>query len=163
MQLSLSLAWKYTWKGTAWGPFYILYIVELSPSKTTIHWISRYTRNREYFGTRWKRGKVLCVYSKHNNGKARSREDHGASPSLWKEYYRKTRQTIQVGSGNLHVEAFLQVKKLMEKTYSGTEQNMSEKQGKGQIMLHLPMKFENHVMNRENEFLRSWSGCIQVR
>jgi hypothetical protein len=23
--------------------------------------------------------------------------------SLWKEYYRKTRQTIQVGSGNLHV------------------------------------------------------------
>ena len=55
-------------------------------------------------------------------------------------------------------EAFLQVKKLMEKTYSGTEQNMSEKQGKGQIMLHLPMKFENHVMDRENEFLRSWSG-----
>ena len=105
MQLSLSLAWKYTWKGTAWGPFYILYIAELSPSasKTTIHWISRYTRNREYFGTRWKRGKVLYVYSKHNNGKARSREDHGASPSLWKEYYRKTRQTIQVGSGNLHV------------------------------------------------------------
>ena len=48
-------------------------------------------------------------------------------------------------------EAFLQVKKLMEKTYSETEQNMSEKQ-------HLPMKFENHVMNRENEFLRSWSG-----
>jgi hypothetical protein len=35
----------------------------------------------------------------------------------------------------------------MEKTYSETEQNMSEKQGKGQIMLHLPMKFENHVMN----------------
>jgi hypothetical protein len=46
----------------------------------------------------------------------------------------------------------------MEKTYSETEQNMSEKQGKGQIMLHLPMKFENHVMNREKEFLRSWSG-----
>jgi hypothetical protein len=42
---------------------------------------------------------VLCVYSKHNNGKARSRENHGASPSLWKEYYLKTRQTIQVGSG----------------------------------------------------------------
>ena len=86
-------------------PFLYLvhFIAELSPSKTTIHWISRYTRNREYFGTRWKRGKVLCVYSKHNNGKARSREDHGASPSLWKEYYRKTRQTIQVGSGNLHV------------------------------------------------------------
>jgi hypothetical protein len=33
--------------------------------------------------------------------------------------------------------AFLQVKKLMEKTYSETEQNMSEKQGKGQIMLHI--------------------------
>jgi hypothetical protein len=79
----------------------MLYIAELSPS-TTIHWISRYTRNREYFGTRWKRGKVLCVYSKHNNGKARSREDHGASPSLWKEYYLKTRQTIQVGSGKLN-------------------------------------------------------------
>ena len=62
---------------------FFLYIAELSPS-TTIHWISRYTRNREYFGTRWKRGKVLCVYSKHNNGKARSREEHGASPSLWK-------------------------------------------------------------------------------
>jgi hypothetical protein len=30
-------------------------------------------------------------------------------------------------------------------------------------MLHLPMKFENHAMNRENEFLRSWSGWIQVR
>jgi hypothetical protein len=73
----------------------------LSPS-TTIHWISRYTRNREYFGTRWKRGKVLCVYSKHNNGKARSIEDHGASPSLWKEYYLKTRQSIQVGSGKLN-------------------------------------------------------------
>jgi hypothetical protein len=85
MQLSLSLAWKYTWKGTAWDPFYILYNAELSPSKTTIHWISRYTRNREYFWTRWKRGKVLYVYSKHNNGKDRSREDHGASPSLWKE------------------------------------------------------------------------------
>ena len=55
-------------------------------------------------------------------------------------------------------EAFLQVKKLMEKTYSETEQNMSEKQGKGQIMLHLPMKFKNHAMNRENEFIRSWSG-----
>ena len=43
-------------------------------------------------------------------------------------------------------EAFIQVKKLMEKTYSETEQNMSEKQEKGQIM------FENHAMNRENEF-----------
>jgi hypothetical protein len=42
----------------------------------------------------------------------------------------------------------------MEKTYSETEQNMSEKQEKGQIMLHLPMKFENHAMNRENDFLR---------
>jgi hypothetical protein len=29
--------------------------------------------NREYFWTRWKRGKVLYVYSKHNNRKARSR------------------------------------------------------------------------------------------
>ena len=47
---------------------------------------------------------------------------------------------------------------MMEKSYSETEQNMSEKQGKGQIMLHLPMKFENHAMNRENEFIRSWSG-----
>ena len=49
--------------------------------------------------------KFYVYISKHNNGKARSREDHGASPSLWKEYYRKTRQTIQVqvGSGNLHV------------------------------------------------------------
>ena len=55
-------------------------------------------------------------------------------------------------------EAFLQVKKLMEKTYSEAEQNMSEKQKIGQIMLHLPIKFENHAMNRENEFLRSWSG-----
>ena len=35
---------------------------------------------------------------------------------------------------------------------------MSEKQGKGQIMLHLPRKFENHAMNRENEFIRKWSG-----
>jgi len=32
------------------------------------------------------------------------------------------------------------------------------KQGKGQIMLHFPMKFENHAMNRENEFLRRWNG-----
>ena len=70
-------------------------------TSTTIHWISRYTRNREYFGTRWRRGKVLCVYSKHNNGKDRSREDHAASPSICKEYYMKTRQTIQVGSGKL--------------------------------------------------------------
>jgi hypothetical protein len=37
-----------------------------------------------------------------NNGKVRSREDHGASPSLWKEYYLITRQTIQVGSGKLN-------------------------------------------------------------
>jgi hypothetical protein len=29
-------------------------------------------------------------------------EDHGASPSLWKEYYLKTRQTIQIGSGKLN-------------------------------------------------------------
>jgi hypothetical protein len=79
---------------------FILYIADLSPS-TTIHRISRYTRNREYFGTRWRRGKVLCVYSKHNNGKDRSREDHAASPSICKEYYMKTRQTIQVGSGKL--------------------------------------------------------------
>jgi hypothetical protein len=46
----------------------------------------------------------LCTrYKKGLRGKARPREDHGASPSLWKEYCRKTRQTIQVGSGNLHV------------------------------------------------------------
>ena len=77
-------------------------IVTIEDNVTTIHWISRYTRNREYFWTRWKRGKVLCVYSKHNNGKDKSREDHGASPSLWKEYYLKTRQTIQVGSGKLN-------------------------------------------------------------
>jgi hypothetical protein len=31
-------------------------------------------------------------------------------------------------------EEFLQVNKLMEKSYSETEQNMSEKQGKGHIM-----------------------------
>jgi hypothetical protein len=30
-------------------------------------------------------------------------------------------------------------KEIDGKTYSETEQNMSEKQGKGQIMLHLPM------------------------
>jgi hypothetical protein len=48
------------------------------------------------------RGKVLCVYSKHNNGKARSREEHAVSPSLWKEYYLKTRQTIQVAASALH-------------------------------------------------------------
>ena len=62
---------------------------------------------------------------------------------------------VYIGNHFYFPEAFLQVKKLMEKTYI---QNMSVKQGKGQIMLHLPMKFENHVMNRENEFLRSWSG-----
>ena len=86
MQLSISLAWnhlKIYMERHCLRPFF-LYIAELSPS-TTIHWISRYTRNREYFGTRWRRGKVLCVYSKHNNGKARSREGHGASPSLWKQ------------------------------------------------------------------------------
>jgi hypothetical protein len=43
----------------------------------------------------------------------------------------------------------------MEKSYSETEQNMSEKQGKGQIMLHLPMKFENHAMNRANLHVHS--------
>ena len=48
-------------------------------------------------------------------------------------------------------EAFLQVKKLMEKTYSETEQNMSEKQGKGQIMLHLPMKFEVGVVESKSD------------
>jgi hypothetical protein len=58
----------------------------------------------------------------------------------------------------MYREVVTQVKKLMGKTYSETEQNMSEKQGKGQTMLHLPMKFENHAMNRENEFIRSWSG-----
>jgi hypothetical protein len=51
----------------------------------------------------------------------------------------------------------------MEKTYSGTEQNMSEKQGKGQIMLHLPMKFENHVMNRENKKKLEWLNPSQIK
>ena len=60
-------------------------------------------------------------------------------------------------------EAFLQVKKLMEKTYSETEQNMSEKQGKGQIMLHLPMKFENHVMNMENKKKLEWLNPSQIK
>ena len=61
-------------------------------------------------------------------------------------------------------EAFLQVKKLMEKTYSETEQNMSEKQGKGQIMLHLPMKFENHAMNGERLFKKlEWLNPSQIK
>jgi hypothetical protein len=38
-------------------------------------------------------------------------------------------------------EAFLKVKKLMEKTYSGTEQNMSEKQGKGPELVDYSKKF----------------------
>ena len=63
----------------------------------------------------------------------------------------------------LFSRSILTSKEIDGKTYSETEQNMFEKQGKGQIMLHLPVKFENHVMNRENEFLRSWSGGIQVR
>ena len=46
----------------------------------------------------------------------------------------------------------------MEKTCIETEQNMSEKQGKGQIMLHLPIKFENRATNRDFELLRKWSG-----
>ena len=53
-------------------------------------------------------------------------------------------------------EAFLQVKKLMEKSDGENEKNMSKKQGKGQIMQ--PMKLENNAMNRENELIRSWSG-----
>jgi hypothetical protein len=36
-------------------------------------------------------------------------------------------------------EAFLQVKKLIEKTYSETEQNISEKQGKGFLILSLAL------------------------
>jgi hypothetical protein len=64
--------------------FLYIHVAELSPS-TTIHSFSRYTRNREYFGTRWRRCKVLCVYLKHNNGKVRSWDGHGASPSLWKQ------------------------------------------------------------------------------
>jgi hypothetical protein len=52
----------------------------------------------------------------------------------------------------LFSRSILTSKEIDGKTYSETEQNMSEKQGKGQIMLHLPMEFENHVMNRENKF-----------
>ena len=60
-------------------------------------------------------------------------------------------------------EAFLQVKKLMEKSYSETEQNMSEKQGKSQIMQ--PMNFENHAMNRENELIKKleWLNTSQIQ
>ena len=56
--------------------------------------------HREYFGTRWRRGNVRCIYPEHNNRKGRT--DRGASPSLCKEYYLKTRQTIPFGSGKLN-------------------------------------------------------------
>jgi len=56
--------------------------------------------HREYFGTRWRRSNARCIYPEHNNRKGRT--DRGASPSLCKEYYLKTRQTIPVGSGKLN-------------------------------------------------------------
>jgi hypothetical protein len=41
----------------------------------------------------------------------------------------------------------------MEKTYSGTEQNMSEKQGKGQIMsLIMPLLSSKSVDEKINQF-----------
>ena len=46
-------------------------------------------------------------------------------------------------------ETFLQVKKLMEKHIVKLNKICLKKQGKGQIMLHLPMKFENRAMNRD--------------
>jgi hypothetical protein len=53
----------------------------------------------------------------------------------------------------------------MEKTCSETEQNMSEKQGKGQIMLHLPMKFKIHAMNGENNLFKKveWLNPSQIK
>jgi hypothetical protein len=50
----------------------------------------------------------------------------------------------------------------MEKSYSETEQNMSEKQGKGQIMLHLPMKFKNHAMNFIICICQPYSSVLEV-
>ena len=81
-------------------PFYLVHSGIVTIDNDSLN-LKIYQKQR-IFGTRWRRDKVLCVYSKHNNGKARSREDHGASPSLWKEYCLKTRQTIQVGSGKLN-------------------------------------------------------------
>jgi hypothetical protein len=47
------------------------------------------------------RQSCMCIF-KAQQWKGQSREDHGASPSLWKEYYLKTGQTIQVGSGKIN-------------------------------------------------------------
>ena len=47
------------------------------------------------------RQSCMCIF-KAQQWKGQSREDHGASPSLWKEYYLKTGQIIQVGSGKIN-------------------------------------------------------------
>ena len=54
--------------------------------------------HRDFFGLKWRWNKVSCGYPGHNvNSKAKA--DRGANPSLCKQYWLKTRQTIQVGTG----------------------------------------------------------------
>ncbi|XP_062603266.1 uncharacterized protein LOC134265033, partial [Saccostrea cucullata] len=94
-------------------------------------------KHREYFGIRWRRSKTRCSYPEHNGQK--SRGDRGANPSLCKEYWLKTRSTLQVGTGickhcqqffrsNIseefkvdfkdEIESFFQVKKLIKKNFA---------------------------------------------
>ena len=106
MQLSTSLIWnhpKNTWKCSkiSWLSRCGIAIIDTDSLNLKIH-VHVCQKHREYFGTTWSRGNVRCVYSKHNNGKARSRKDRGTSPSLCKEYFLKTRQTIQVCYGKLN-------------------------------------------------------------
>ncbi|CAC5380307.1 unnamed protein product [Mytilus coruscus] len=54
--------------------------------------------HRDLLGIHWRRNKHSCCYPNHNE-KSKAKPDRGTTPSLSKQYWLKTRQTIPVGSG----------------------------------------------------------------
>ena len=55
-------------------------------------------KHRDEFGIYWKCNKVRCCHPDHPTS-SKAKADRGAPPSLCKEYWLKTRQLIQVGTG----------------------------------------------------------------
>ncbi|XP_062581853.1 uncharacterized protein LOC134243620 [Saccostrea cucullata] len=53
--------------------------------------------HRAHFGLNWRRGRVRCTYPDHDHSSSKAKSDRGATPSLCKELWLKTRQIIPVG------------------------------------------------------------------
>jgi hypothetical protein len=99
-------------------PFYLVHSGIVTIGNDSLN-LKIYQKQR-ICGTRWRRDKVLSVYSKHNNGKTRFRVDHGASPSLWKEYCLKTRQTISISLLNRYLIAIIYMRLWVFKRHFST-------------------------------------------